>query len=547
MLSLGMLSFGLLSSLGSTAYALEDDFTFDLEGYYRMRGYSFSNLYADQEEPGRFIAQRLRLQPQLNYQDMAKFIMMADVIDDVVWGDNASLASTALFAGDPSNTGMNGMGSNINIKRAWMEFDVILGKMRVGRMESHWGLGLLANHGNGFDDTFGENHTGATFDRIMFATKPIAVAQTIMGKKPADIPFYMGYAFDRLVEDPLIQHKGYTCEEGIAAGEPDFDERCDSNNDGLTDLDHGYTDESRTEESRKSDWAFDNADDVTEHVFFGIYSGKKRPMFGSVGDLTAGFYAINRTQQETNSNVWIYDAYLSFLWKGLYLEGEWLTIQGQSSAISLPGAYDPTSESADPLKKDVDITGYVGRVGYKQHDWSLVLETGYASGDENVADGLFTGRPLSPDFNVGLIIYDQVLANASANSWGESAAALWSQGSVYNSRYLHPVIRYSPIPNWELIAGYLHVWPDRPDGAIIQCAEGDTLNGEPLDCAQYGATAKDIGWEVDLALKARIHRHILFSLEGGFARVTDRIKLGNVGLNEEGSFSTLQTRFAYEF
>ena len=63
-----------------------------------------------------------------------------------------------------------------------MEFDVILGKMRVGRMESHWGLGLLANHGNGFDDTFGENHTGATFDRIMFATKPIAVAQTIMGK-----------------------------------------------------------------------------------------------------------------------------------------------------------------------------------------------------------------------------------------------------------------------------------------------------------------------------------------------------------------------------
>ena len=67
-------AFGLLSSLGSTAYALEDDFTFDLEGYYRMRGYSFSNLYADQDEPGRFIAQRLRLQPQLNYQDMAKFI-----------------------------------------------------------------------------------------------------------------------------------------------------------------------------------------------------------------------------------------------------------------------------------------------------------------------------------------------------------------------------------------------------------------------------------------------------------------------------------------
>ena len=64
---LGMF-FGLLFRIN--AYALEDDFTFDLEGYYRMRGY-LAQSYADQEEPGRFIAQRLRLQPQLNYQDMA--------------------------------------------------------------------------------------------------------------------------------------------------------------------------------------------------------------------------------------------------------------------------------------------------------------------------------------------------------------------------------------------------------------------------------------------------------------------------------------------
>ena len=73
------------------------------------------------------------------------------------------------------------------------------------------------------------------------------------------------------------------------------------------------------------------------------------------------------------------------------------------------------------------------------------------------------------------------------------------------------------------------------------------VNGEALDCATYGATAADIGWEIDFAFKTRIHNHVLFSLEGGFAQVTDRIKLSNVGLNENGSFSTLQTRFAYEF
>ena len=304
----------------SSALAGEDDLDIDIKGYYRMRGYSYSDLYAEQEEPGRFIAQRLRLQPVFNYQNRAKFIFMADVIDDVVWGDNQSLASTALFAGDPSNNNMTGdVAPAFNVKRAWMEFDAILGNVRIGRMESHWGLGLLANHGNGFDDSFGENHTGATFDRIVFATKPIAVAQTIMGKKPADIPFFVGYAFDRLVEDPLIQYKGYTCEAGVADGDPDFDARCDTNGDGLTDLDHGYTDDSRSADNRETNWTFDNEDDVTEHVYLAIYRGENVPMLGSRGDLTAGFYAINRTQGETNSNVWIYDAYLRFLWRGLFL------------------------------------------------------------------------------------------------------------------------------------------------------------------------------------------------------------------------------------
>ena len=81
-----------LFGLFSSAFAAEDDFEFSLEGYYRARGYTFFDLYANQEGPGSFVAQRLRLQPQLDYKDesgksKAKFIMMADVLDDVVWGD----------------------------------------------------------------------------------------------------------------------------------------------------------------------------------------------------------------------------------------------------------------------------------------------------------------------------------------------------------------------------------------------------------------------------------------------------------------------------
>lgn len=540
-------------SLLSVSHAAEDDWDFTLEGYYRFRGYSFHNLYADQEEPGRYMTQRLRIQPMINFEDRAKFIMMADVMDDVVFGDNQSLASTSLFAGDPSNTSMSGQsGSSFEIKRAWLETNLAVGTFKAGRQESHWGMGLLANSGNGFDDAFGENHGGATFDRILFATKPLAVSKALFGVG-SDIPLYMGYAFDRLVEDPLTQYYGYECEKGISPDNEDYnvdcyDESYDVAGNGMTNLEHGYTDDSRLDSSRNSDWAFDNTDDVTEHVALIIYKGQNVPIFGSVGDFTLGAYGISRSQIETESDVFIWDVYTNILFNKIYAEGEVLNISGTSRAITLPGSTNP---EGDPLLKDVNIWAYAARLGYKTSDLTAYFETGYAGGDDAIADSNFTGRAIDGDYNVGLLLYDQVLAIASANTLGESGKALSSKGGVYNSRYINPIISFSPIANWEIIAGYVQAWPDRPDGAVIQCTEEDLANAD-LACGSVpsdkaNATENSIGWEVDLALKARLHKHILFSVETGYAEATDRIKLENVGLNPEGKFYTLQTRMAYEF
>ena len=56
------------------------------------------------------------------------------------------------------------------------------------------------------------------FDRILFATRPIAIAQAIAGRDDTDIPFYIGAAMDRLVEDPLTQYYGYECTAGLTEG-----------------------------------------------------------------------------------------------------------------------------------------------------------------------------------------------------------------------------------------------------------------------------------------------------------------------------------------
>lgn len=534
--------------LATTALAdAPDNWKFTLDGYYRTRGYVFANLYEGQAKPGNYFTHRIRMQPGLNFEDRAKFYLMIDALDGVVWGDNESYASTALFAGDPSLTSTSGTVMDpLAIKRAWIEFKIPVGLIRVGRQASNWGMGLLANEGNGFDDTFGENKYGSTYDRVIFATRPISVAQTIAGVRDAGIPLIFAVGVDRLVEDPLIQYYGYKCDPETT----DDDARC------TEDEDHGYTVD-RTDSQRSDAWWTDTQDDVWEMIYVLSYRGEGISLGNRVGDLALGTYVVNRMQDETNSNVLILDAYAKAEVANIYFEGEVLNIRGKTNAISLAGA-DNLEEGADPLFKQANIWGYVVRGGYQSRSFSGIFEHGYASGDPDIADENFTGRPLHPDYNVGLLLYEEILARTTATVWGADAQGLWSNGGVYNSRYIFPTVRYRPLDNWELIGGFLMAWPDKADASRIRCSVDDPVP-DGMDADRWKdrctATANTLGWEADFAVKHRFHDHINFTMETGYAHVTDRVPLSSTGLaykidkdgHEVGNFFTFQTRIAYEF
>ena len=385
-----------------TAHA-DDDLEFDLEGYYRTRGHVFWNLYDGQEEAGRYMQQRLRLQPVVKYKDLAKVVMMADALDDVIWGDNQSFMPTSVFAQDPGYVGMSGdtvdwLGrprDSIYIKRAWMEFTIPVGVVRVGRQESNWGMGILSNNGNGFDDTFGENHYGSTFDRVIFATRPIAIAQAAMGKEDSGIPFFTAIGVDRLVEDPLDLYYGYQCAretsggDAIEQGMDEYNRACDPENQGYHTLEHSFVDETRTPDQRPDDWWVDNTDDAWELVMVAIYKGEDLDWGGSAADFTLGAYGIMRKHENTESEIMIADVYSKLAYRGLYFEFEGVNIRGKTSGIALRGAYDDSGNTKNPLYKDANIWGYANRIGYQQKAYTLMFEHGYASGDDNPAD-----RPL---------------------------------------------------------------------------------------------------------------------------------------------------------
>jgi len=558
----------LLGSLGIAQAADEQDLQFDLEGYYRLRGHMFKDLF---ELPvsgpqggrpgsvGSYMTQRLRLQPVVKYEKLAKFTMQTDVLDDVVWGDNAMLSSTPLFAGQPSMTDIEGRETaDFQLNRAWVEFNIPVGLIRAGRQPSHWGMGLLANHGDGFDDMFGENHGGSTYDRLIFATKPVAIAQTVAGVQDSGTPLFLVFGVDRLVEDPRDQYYGYSCPEFVDGPWVDgthdqYDSRCDivdikgaPGRDGIADLTHGYTEE-QSGEDRPGDWWADGRDDVYELIYALIYKGEDRQMLGSTGDLIAGVYSVNRKQLETDSDVWIVDGYLKFRLRGLLLETEVLHIGGKTNAIAIPGSYDPAS-GGNPLAKEADIWGYVARAGYEQPAYSVVFETGYASGDNDVTDKDFTGRAIHPDFNVGLLFYDEIMSRVTAATWGDSASGLWSKGGVYNSRYIFPSLTLKPMNNWNIHLAYLRAWPDRPDGSNILCKKGDKAGGKKLSCGDYQAKDDHLAWEVDLGVQHRFHgEHVLLALEAAYAETSDRIPLERAGLNPKGEFLTVQSRIAFEF
>lgn len=525
--------------------------TWEVSGTFRVRGHmygangakkqAFGALYDGQAHPGTFLQQRLRLGIAAHYEDLASLNLHIQGMDDVLWGDNADYSSTALFAADPSYTDRTGMEQSTDLRlfRAWVETRLPVGLLRVGRQSSHWGMGLLANDGDGFDDDFGENYFGNTFDRVLFGTNPVSIAQAIAGNEGPEVPLTLAVAVDRLVEDPLTQFYGYACTVGVSRdSEPDrYDRRCDADGDGVTDLDHGYAEE-RSAEDRPQDWWADPDDDVWEMVYALIYKGEKLD-FMKGGHLTAGTYVINRLQEETDSNVVIADLFVDAASQGVQLELEAVSIFGKTRGIVLPD-----SSQRDPLKKEAQILGYASRLSYGTDTWRVLAETGFAAGDDQVNDGQFTGRPLHPDYNVGLLLYEEVLAHTTAQIWGESAQGLWSNGGVYNSQYINPRVYLYPAQDTEIVTGFLMAWPHKPDGAILRCTEDEV---QELACALAQAEEKPLGWEIDVKVQQRWAEHLLASIEAGYAEVTDRVPLDIVGLNPKGEFFTVQSRIGWEF
>lgn len=437
---------------------------------------------------------RLRIDPEVTYGPnpdlpIARLRFTIDGFDNVVFGDNARVFSSPLFAVDQSNTDVNGtdLRDSLKLERAWIEFLVPVGQIRVGRMESQWGMGLLTHAGNGLAE-WGDFLRGETFDRILFATRPITLARGIAKGDTRSTPLIFAFVYDRLEQDPVLDP---TIPAPPVASDPQFKPSY-TTFDGRSTFPLAYlTNLDRRVNEIVGVLAWDDED-------FGR---------GATDELFAGIYAVYRWQPSTQSRITILDA----AWRmkstlknkqnlAITTEGEYYTILGHSGALPFTGGCPP-----EPCNKGTaGIHNIIARLGVMDEGhWKAQLEGGWSSGDQDLLSFTeqpkkkLTSRGFNENIKVGLLMYQVALKALGYQALTPLGAnALGPNGSVWDSKYLMPSYRFTIVNGLEVHAQFLVAWADKIDTLVWR---GSDQNNS---CAFSKACF--MGWEADIALRARM-------------------------------------------
>jgi hypothetical protein len=388
------------------------------DGSYRLRFNGDTNLALDERgypsAQRQWFEHRLRLTPkivEIGEKGGAEIQASFDVLSGEFAGD---VASDFRGYGLTERSARNGFrAEGFDFRHLFAQVSTPMGLLEIGQMPSQWGMGMVANSGNGENTTdFGDARFGDIVDRILFATRPLV--GLLSPKSDFARELSMAVAADLVYRDRyaslLVKNGG-----GLQWG-----------------------------------------DLAVEILGAAVYA----PAEGT----RAGLYVTRRIQSYAvdagDLHVWTFDAYVrhaqpvgSFL---LTAEGEAAQIYGGTSHTPNLGRLGTTRVSQQ---------GAVLRLGAVRGRLEGELEGGFASGDSNPFDDRSNSFQMNRDYKVGLVLFDEVLMFQSQNAarrlsdpnlFGrplQGLDLLPTEGAVANALYLKPTLRFKP----ELLGGSLRV------------------------------------------------------------------------------------------
>lgn len=388
---------------------------------------------------------RFRLDPEFHISDNLRVISQIDLLDNLVLGSTPSgyalsngntlsrggYAPLGIFddnAAAPSS-GRNSLRDSIIVKRVWAEWSTPVGQLRFGRMPHHWGLGMVNNAGDGYDDDY-----QSTIDR----------AQIISGIKSLDL--YASAAIDFPNDGPTSDSLS------IERGQPYDVAQLDDVNQ--------YTFSVLRKKSPELIRAALNRGEV-------VLNGGVQLMYRhqQLASDVAGACALGCTLG-TNSlpfvhrgaHLWQPDLWLQVLYRGFRFETEVATIQGSIDNVSNV----PNTTDGDYKMRSWGFASEIEQL-LSENKLHLAFKTGWASGDADV-DGL--APPASgfqsqngnhtistfrfhPSYALDLILYRNILTRVQGTYFfrpsvkydfvrdpngqkiGGGVAAIWSRASEF--------------------------------------------------------------------------------------------------------------------
>jgi uncharacterized protein (TIGR04551 family) len=384
---------------------------------------------------------RFRLEPTLNISEHVRIRAQIDMLDNLILGSTpesyvggmAQTTNGAAFVpsapvGAFSTTqvqpvaGRNSYYDSIMVKRAWAEVRLPVAELRVGRMPTQWGLGLVANDGSCIDCDY-----GTTSDRIMLATRL------------AEHMFAIGYGW---VNDSLTQMQTSTWETRYQGQGYNLDTKWGVSEwlfvAGKVDKPAGWK-----EKVQRGDVAinygtyqllrFQENDLAFQNGVLPLGTSDGPGQSGGLRDLYV----------KRNAFAWIPDVWFKLTWKGLDVELE---------AVYIYGNIDNAADISPKLDHGLRIRqwGGVVRSQYRFLADALRLgfEVGTASGDSNENTNI-PYLDYRYEFNPP-IIGDNVMGKFHFNPDYHVDEILWRRiyGTVSNATYLKPSLAYDVVESF---------------------------------------------------------------------------------------------------
>lgn len=467
---------------------------------------------------------RLRLDPSLKLNDNISFHAQVDILDDVVFGRNDTLSLQVFnpLVGTIALPGANGAfgvtggaagdvvtggGGSFNMRRLYVDLLTPVGKFRLGRQPSHWGLGIFQNDGNDWDSLFGD-----TFDRFLYIGK-------------YDFKDASSLAFVTLV-DFAFQN----------TGNPAID-LLEWNPAGTA---NGGRTTPRVTGTNRDTYQF------TEALFY------QRPHL-EVGTY-AGFRFRNGTGQpipngavysngqlgpgaiDGNTRTFFLDTYFKWDKDPIKVQLEYVYVGGRLGTGVCVNAIQTPNGVANPIQTPVCLNGANGQSGYNDlsvsmgalevegvhgfNEWKFI--SGFAEGDSNPLSSKITQFGFRPDYHVALLMFQDPLGtsppiqvNGQTYLGQQPVTSNFVNNAVYAGiTYKHKfdISQLVPEAQWIKLGG--HVFTAWAPSRVLDINLGQISNTATLP--YIFNSSRWYGVETDLIVEAKFFDHIFWNLTGAW-------------------------------